>query len=94
MSGKKRAAILPSGTSVPENLRTINTERGTILYDPRKVRGRAIRRAIKFGRLEEMTEDQPSNQVGEEQAEASPAPAKSEFSGLSKLFAAFKEVQP
>lgn len=63
-SGSNRAAILPMDSSVPEHLRTINTEQGTVLYDPKKIRARSVRRAIKFGRLHELTGGEPPKKSG------------------------------
>lgn len=63
-TGKHRAGILPTSSAVPEHLRTVNTEQGTVLYDPKKIRARSVRRAIKFGRLHELTGGAPPKKSG------------------------------
>lgn len=77
-SGKSRATLLPlASAAIPEHLRTINTEHGTVLYDPKKIRARGIRRALQFGRFHEVVD-------------GAQRPASR---GLSTLFKTSKEIQ-
>jgi len=69
-TGKSKAAILDSSEAIPQHLRTINTEHGTVLYDPKKIRARGIRRALRFGKFHEVVEGAP----------------KPSLNGLTKLF--------
>lgn len=56
VSGQHRASVLHSAAGkVPAHLQTISTEHGTVVYDPKKIKARGIRRAIKFGRFHEIS---------------------------------------
>lgn len=74
VSGQIKAGLIHSSAGkVPAHLRTIVTEHGTVVYDPKKIKARGIRRSIKFGRFHEIAGLTP------------PSPAQS-LSGLKSIF--------